>query len=114
QAYNVIGGLNFGLNKRQEKIELFASFGAVVDSVFYNLPPSDSIFTLSLLLPTLDNSDPENWEIRAGSGSPNAANPYFLESRIRTMQKEWLEIGISAGVVMLCLVLLVLRHRRIL
>ncbi|MBK7873101.1 MAG: CotH kinase family protein [Saprospiraceae bacterium] len=113
-AYNVIGGLNFGLNKREEKVELFASFGAVVDSVFYNLPPSDSIFTLSLLLPSLDNSDAENWEIRYGVGSPNAPNPYFLESSIRSLQKEWMEIGMAAGVVLLCLVLLVLRHRRIL
>ncbi len=114
EAYNVVGDLSFGLNKYRERIELFTSFGAVVDSVYYELPPSDSIFTLSLLMPSLDNSDRENWEIRPGIGSPNAPNPYFLESSIRTLQKEWLEIGMAAGVVVLCLVLLILRHRRIL
>lgn len=114
RAYNVVGGLNFGLNKHREKIELFASFGAVVDSVFYELPPTDSTFTLSLLLPSLDNSDLENWEVRYGEGSPNAPNPYFLTSSIRQRQKDWMQMGMAAGVVILCMVLLVLRHRGIL
>ncbi|MFN7115409.1 MAG: CotH kinase family protein [Saprospiraceae bacterium] len=113
-AYNVIGGLNFGLNKRAEQLQLFASYGAVVDSVYYELPPTDSTFTLNLLLPNLDNSDVENWETRPGVGSPNAPNPYFLESRIHGKQKQWMEIGFAAGVVVLCVVLLVLRQKRIL
>lgn len=114
RAYNVVGGLNFGLNKHREKVELFASFGAVVDSVFYELPPTDSTFTLSLLLPSLDNSDLENWEVRYGEGSPNAPNPYFLVSSIRQRQKDWMQVGMAAGVFILCLILLVLRHRGIL
>lgn len=114
ESYNVVSGLGFGINKREESLQLFSSFGAMVDSVSYTLPPTDSIFTLSLLLPTLDNSDMENWEMRPGKGSPNAPNPYYLESRIRQMQKAWMEIGIAAGVVVLCLVLLVLRYRNIL
>ena len=113
-AYNVIGGLNFGVNKRAEQLQLFASYGAVVDSVYYELPPTDSTFTLSLLLPNLDNSDVENWEVRSGVGSPNAPNPYFLESRIRLKQKQWVETGIAAGVVLLCMILLVLRQKRML
>ncbi|HMO38829.1 MAG TPA: CotH kinase family protein [Saprospiraceae bacterium] len=113
-AYNVVGELPFGLNKRRERLELFASFGAMVDSLAYELPPTDSVFTLSLLLPHLDNSDPTNWEIRYGTGTPNAPNPYFLESRIRRTQREWLEVGMALGIVILCLALLVLRHRRIL
>lgn len=112
-AYNVVEGMNFGLNKHTEQLQLFAAYGATVDRVFYELPPTDSIFTLSLLLPNLDNSDPENWEMRKGTGSPNAPNPYFLESRVRTRQKLWAETGIAAGVVLLCLILLVLRHRRV-
>jgi hypothetical protein len=112
-AYNVIGGLNFGLNKRAEQLQLFASYGAVVDSVYYELPPTDSLFTLSLLLPTLNNSDVENWEVRPGVGSPNAPNPYFLESRIRLKQRQWVEMGIAAGVIVLGIMLLVLRQRRV-
>jgi len=113
-AYNVIEGLNFGLNKHIEQLQLFASYGAVVDSIYYELPPTDSVFTWSLLLPTLENGDAENWEMRPGVGSPNAPNPYFLESRIRTRQRHWLEIGMSVGVIVLCVVLLVLRQRRVL
>ncbi|HMP13895.1 MAG TPA: CotH kinase family protein [Saprospiraceae bacterium] len=113
-AYNVIGGLPFGLNKRQERLELFTAYGAVVDSVQYDLLPTDSIFTLSLLLPTLDNANPDNWEIRYGQGSPNAPNPYFLESRIRTVQREWMEAGMAAGLAVLCIILLVLRQRKVL
>lgn len=112
-AYNVIDGLNFGLNKRAEQLQLFASYGAVVDSVYYELPPTDSVFTLSLLLPNLDNSDGENWEVRSGVGSPNAPNPYFLESRIRNKQKHWMEIGMATGVIVLCIMLLILRQKRI-
>ncbi len=114
QTYNAVGGLGFGINKREERLQLFSSYGALVDSVYYQLPPTDSVFTLSLLLPTLDNSNLENWEMRPGKGSPNAPNPYFLESRIRQMQRAWLEIGIAVGVVILCIGLLILRHRNIL
>lgn len=114
QTYNAVGGLEFGINKREERLQLFSSYGALVDSVYYQLPPTDSVFTLSLLLPTLDNSNHENWEMRPGKGSPNAPNPYFLESRIQQMQRAWLEIGIAAGVVILCIGLLILRHHDIL
>ncbi|GJM35521.1 MAG: hypothetical protein DHS20C18_45220 [Saprospiraceae bacterium] len=113
-AYNVVGGLSFGLNKRTESLGLFSRLGAAVDSVYYNLEPRDSVFTLSLLLPTLNNGDPENWEIRAGFGSPNVANPYYVESSIRHIQEQWIQIGVAAGVVILCIILLVLRARRIL
>ena len=114
ETYNAVSGLGFGINKREERLQLFSSYGAMVDSMYYQLPPTDSIFTLSLLLPTLDNSDLENWEMRPGKGSPNAPNPYFLESRIQQMQRAWMEIGIAAGVVILCIGLLILRHRNIL
>ena len=110
-AYNVIGGLDFGLNKRQEKLGLFSRLGASVDSVYYNIPPTDSIFTLNLLLPGLDNSDFENWERRIGYGSPNSANPYYLESSLRQIQTQWMQMGLAAGVFLICLMLLVLRRR---
>lgn len=112
-SYNVIVGPDFGINKRQETLALFSRLGAVVDSISYEVPPQDSVFSLSLLLPELDNADPENWAIRPGIGSPNLPNPYYLESTIRHTQALWLQMGLAATVVVLCVVLLVLRSRRI-
>lgn len=111
EAYNFIGGMPFGLNKRKEKLGLYSILGAVVDSVQYDLLPTDSTFTLNLLLPYLDNADPENWEMRLGVGSPNDANPYYVESSIRMRQEQWMQMGVAAGVVLICMLLLVLRWR---
>ena len=113
-AYNVLSGLNFGLNKRRESLVLYSILGAMVDSISYEVPPVDSTFTLNLLLPHLDNSDPENWEFRFGEGSPNAANPYYVESRVRHAQAQWMQMGLAAGVLLLSLILLALRQRRLL
>lgn len=111
QSYNVIVGPDFGINKRKETLALFSRLGAVVDSISYEVPPTDSVFSLSLLLPDLDNADPENWAIRPGIGSPNLPNPYYLESTIRHTQALWLQMGLAATVVVLCVFLLVLRNR---
>ena len=90
---------------------LYSPDGAVVDSFSYDLPPLDTAFTLNLLLPKLDNADTENWELREGSGTPNSANPYLLESNVRVAQSQWLQIGLASGVFLLCLVLLYFRNR---
>ncbi len=111
QAYNVFGALTFGLHKRQDRIGLFSADGAMVDQVSYEVPPSDSAYTLSLLLPHLNNEDLHNWEQQWNEGTPAAANPFYVESRIEVMQKDWLEIGIAGGVLLICLMLLYLRHR---
>lgn len=112
-AYRYVGDWGFGLNKRREKLALFTAQGALVDSLAYDVPPADTLFTLNLLLPSLDNADPENWELVVGGGSPNAANRYYLESTLRGRQVHWMEIGTAVGVILLCLILLALRHRRI-
>jgi len=52
---NVVGNFGFGLGKRREKIGLFDGHGASIDSVAYEVPPTDSAFTIGLLLPFLDN-----------------------------------------------------------
>ncbi len=111
RAYNVIGGMDFGLNKRHEVLRLFANANATVDSTSYQIFPTDSTFTLNLLLPYLENSDPENWEQRWGAGSPNAPNAFYLESSIRQVQQQWMQVGLAAAVVLLCLLLLFLRHQ---
>ncbi len=114
KTYNMVGGLSFGLHKRRETLCLFSEAGASVDSVTYDLPPTDSIFTLNLLIPQLDNADPENWAIAPGVGSPNAANPYYLESKIRLSQKRWIRIGFGAGLVLVCVLLVWLKKRQVL
>ncbi len=111
QASSVIGGLNFGLSKKRETIQLFSPNASAVDSMGYVLEPMDSLFTLNLLLPTLDNGDPGNWKITPGAGSPDAANAYYLASQIEYRRKLWMEIGGAMGVIMLCLFVLVLRAK---
>lgn len=109
RAYNVVGNTGFGLNKHEERLELFSHDGAMIDSVAYRLPPTDSLFSLDLLLPRLDNSDPENWRRLYGVGSPNAPNPYFVESNIQRRQTLWMQIGLATAVALLCILLLVFK-----
>lgn len=113
-AYNISPALTFGLHKRKDHIYLYSDDGALVDQVIYNLPPTDSNFVLSLLLPTLRNQDTQHWEQEWNAGTPAAANPYFVESRIGSIQKEWMEIGIAAGIFLICTLLLLLRGRGVL
>ncbi len=110
-AHNVFGALGFGLHKRDDRVALFSADGALVDQVQYQIPPSDSTFTLGLLLPHLNNEDPQNWEQSWNEGTPAAANPFYVQSRIGAMQKDWIEIGIAAGVFLICLLLLHLRRQ---
>jgi len=111
QAYNMVNGLPFGISKYKERLELFSPDGAMVDSLSYMLTPTDSVYTLSLLLPHLDNGDLENWERRPGLGSPNAPNPYYVASSIRAQQQQWMQIGLAAGVLLICVMLLIIKQR---
>lgn len=114
QAYNVISGLSFGINKRHETLALYSAEGASVDSTGFLAPAMDTTFTVSLLLPSLDNSNPGNWELRQGLGTPNLPNPHYAESSIRIAQEQWMQIGVAAGVFILCILLLFLRNKGIL
>lgn len=109
-TYNIIDGLGFGLNKFHEKIQLFAADDAMVDSVNYTLTPTDSVFTYNLILPHLDNADPENWNRKLGIGTPNAGNPYFIESTVKVEQAFWIQLGLTLSLLLFCLLLLYLKH----
>ncbi len=111
QSYNMVNGLPFGISKYKERLQLFSPDGALVDSLSYILVPTDSVYTLSLLLPHLNNGDLENWERRPGVGSPNAPNPYYVASSIRAQQQEWMQIGLAAGVLLICVMLLLVKQR---
>jgi len=111
--YSTIGDFEFGLNKRFESLGLYSNDGAFIDSISYDLVPVDSIFTLSLMLPYLDNSDIENWEMQYGKGSPSSANPYYLESRIKAEQEIWIRVGTGIGLLACCLLLLKIKRRKV-
>ncbi|MCB0704799.1 MAG: CotH kinase family protein [Saprospiraceae bacterium] len=111
EAYRYVGDMKFGLNKRKESISLFTGDGAYVDHFSYNLAPQDSIFSLNLLLPQLDNANQANWEMLIGTASPDAANTYYVQSTLKERRDLWLQIGGAFGVIILCISLLVLRHR---
>ena len=100
-AYNVIADLSFGLNKNRESIALFDNQQAMIDSVGYHHEATDVDFSWSLILPRLDNTDPENWQLIFGPGTPGAANPYYAESKIQTMQSQWMKFSLGLGVFML-------------
>jgi len=112
EAYRYVGNLGFGLSKVREQIGLFSSEGALVDSMGYDLAPMDSLFTLNLLLPSLNNGDPENWDIQKGLGTPNAANIYYVQSTLRARQRIWVQMGAAAGIIILCIFLLFWHHRK--
>lgn len=111
-AQSVIGGLSFGLNKRRETIELFSNDDSAVDSVGYDLQPLDSMFTMNLLLPSLDNGDPNNWELTPGEGSPGSANAYFVKSQIDGRRTLFMQLGAGVGVLAVAVLALWLRRRR--
>lgn len=111
QAHNVMGGLSFGLHKREDRIGVYSADGALIDEIQYALHPTDSVFTLALLMPHLDNSDPQNWQQKQGMGTPAGANPFFVQSRISKMQRAYLEMGIAAGMLVVGLMLLWWRHK---
>ncbi len=112
KAFNLAGDMGFGLSKRKEVLGLFSPNGAAVDSISYQLEPTDTIFSLSLLLPQLDNSDIDNWEIIKGQGSPNHANPYFLESSIKAKQELWVRVGVAVSIFLTCFLLFFMQKKR--
>ncbi len=107
--YRIVGDMGFGLSKFRENIQLFSDKGETVDSIGYNLEPRDSAFTLNLLLPKLDNSDIENWNIKTGYGTPNSANPYYLESSVRVEQEQWIRLGSFIGIALVLMFLIVMK-----
>ena len=108
----VVGNFDFGIKKKKEQLGLYTSKGASVDSTGYHIVPLDSTFTMSLLLPHLDNSDMENWEVIRGYGTPNTENPFYKQSMIKAKQDLYLRIGIALGILLSCFLVLNIRSQR--
>jgi hypothetical protein len=102
-AENVVGNLPFGISKKKELLRLFASNGALIDSVFYQIEPSDSAFVLSLPHPSMDNEDEKNWNIITGYGSPSNLNDGYKETLATIEREKWIKIGGFAFVGLLLL-----------
>lgn len=112
EAYNVVSGLSFGISKYEEVLCLYSQDGAAVDSVAYQITPLDTVFTLSLAFPDLDNANFDHWEIQTGFGTPNAANPQLISGSIRFQQSQWMQIGIAASVFILGLIFLGVKRKQ--
>jgi hypothetical protein len=109
-AYNTVGDFNFGLNKRREQISLYASDGALIDEFRYNIPAFDTLFTLSLLDPSLNNLKQSNWELVYDSGSPNQANKSVVLSKIQGKRNFWIRFGAFFAVIIIAVCLIILRR----
>ena len=83
-----------------------------MDSLVYLIAPVDTTFTISLLLPHLNNADPENWELRKGSGTPGYDNPYYLQSTIKAEQEQWMRVGAGIGIFLCCMLLVYMRRKK--
>jgi hypothetical protein len=102
-THNVIGGLDFGINKRGERLGLYSRDGAIVDVMDFRLPRQDTSFSYALLQPDMDNTLTRNWHLYPGPGSPARANPYFLSTYVQSTQQYWLRYGAAFGLVLVAL-----------
>lgn len=109
---NIIGNFDFGISKKKEQIRLFASNGALIDSVNYELEKVDSVFTLSLVFPTMENGDQHNWSIITSTGTPGAPNPGYEQKLKAIQQKKYWWMGGSFLLVVTVLGIFVWRRKK--
>lgn len=112
EVKNLIGNFNFGINKVKDKLEIYTDKLELVDKVAYQMEAVDSTFTLDLLAPHLDNSNPENWHRKYGRGSPAAANPNYLASTVKNDQEQWFMAGVFASLLLVCGLLFLMKKNR--
>jgi hypothetical protein len=103
QVPRITGDFRFGLNKNAERLALYAADGSAVDSIAYFIDPPEGRFTLDLLMPDLDNSDPKNWAIHLGPGSAGGPNPLYWSKVISEEKDRSLRIGLAIGLLLLAL-----------
>ena len=94
-------GLSFGLDKRTDRLGLYAPDGSYVNAVGYQLPASeDSAFVYALALPGLDNTRATNWVREGGLGSPGLVNPAHLQRALVSRASFWARIGFGVAVLL--------------
>lgn len=107
---HIAGDFRFGLNKQAERLLLYAADGRVVDSIAYAIEAPEGEFTLDLLMPSLDNSQPDNWGVHLGPGSPGMPNPLFHAQTVAIQKERVTRIGLAVGALILLLGALLLRR----
>ncbi|MBK6950171.1 MAG: CotH kinase family protein [Haliscomenobacter sp.] len=110
-AHPVTGPLPYGLNRYEEGLFLYGPGKESIDSVAYCLNGEQAGVVLSLKLPNLDNQDPTHWTLAPGPGTPNAPNPFYLESRIFREQKQYIQMGILGSFLFVVLILFIFRKK---
>ncbi len=72
----VLGDFSFGLNSREDSINLYNKQGSLIDHVDYNKDWTleSSGKTLSLIDPNSDNNVNSNWSLTDNFGTPNKVN----------------------------------------
>jgi len=82
---NYVGPMGFGLSNNRERIILYTPNQCIVDSLKYNDKnpwpdaPDGEGPTLSLLDPSLDNTNPYSWAHSPANGTPGAANTFCTD-----------------------------------
>jgi hypothetical protein len=94
---NYIGNFNFGLSSEEDKITLLDNANNIVNQIHYNANwgLNNSYFighTLSLINPTLDNSQPESWTLSKNYGTPGFINDIYTltENEKATLPNEFI------------------------
>ncbi|MEO1433925.1 MAG: lamin tail domain-containing protein, partial [Bacteroidota bacterium] len=100
----IIGNLPFGLSRSKERIELYTSYRAPIDSLTYQFNAPDSDFVYLLDHPALNNAQSNNWQLSAGTGSPGQHNPPYLQQKEAQRTKVFYA-GIGGAACMLLLAL---------
>lgn len=113
EVKSILGNFPFGLNQLEERLELYSSGGAPIDSLTYQIELQSEPFTITLTDPTLDNTNLYHWEIKNGKGSPGKINPdYALH-----LQKKARNRNVFIALIVLCfsliLMFIFMRKRKI-
>jgi hypothetical protein len=83
----ILAGLNFGLDRKRDRLELYTADEAPVDSVGYKIGSTKDTVLLVLALRDFDSDNGDyarNWEYERGAGSPGEMNPNYLKWKNRT------------------------------
>jgi CotH kinase protein/Chitobiase/beta-hexosaminidase C-terminal domain/Lamin Tail Domain len=109
---NIAGNLPFSCPKMSGQFYLYSESETLINHAQYQVEPSDSTYTIQLLTPELNNSDPKNWVISLGRGTPSSANAYYAQAIIQTQQKIWVKYGLFAAALLIFSTLLYIKKNR--
>lgn len=89
-VHNIIGNLDFGLNRNGEAIRLYNEANIIMDSLTYNnrhpwpIMPDGGGPTLALKNPGMDNALPVSWSASRDHGTPGTKNDIYIELSVNS------------------------------